>query len=209
MLTASWCSPPCSAIRLNYHCVFKRPHWDANANSFLMLICLLVAVPCVFQYSNIFQWHTSREFCSSLRLQKLFTLTNCVDIAFLKIYLKGKNFAQNYSRVSGKKCDSISGDGRRFHLLPFLHLSYSRGLISQTFSLPMLPFCFLSITYTITDGWGPLSKDKAGVISPLAFPDTWITFGSHTENTRVLKLLSQTVNWWINSSIKGSTFIFL
>lgn len=44
--------------------------------------------------------------------------------------------------------------------------SFSRGLISQTFSPPMLLLCFYSITCTITDRWGLLSKDKAGVISP-------------------------------------------
>lgn len=44
--------------------------------------------------------------------------------------------------------------------------SCSKSLISQTFSLPMLLLCFYSITCTITDRWGLLSKDKAGVISP-------------------------------------------
>lgn len=87
--------------------------------------------------------------------------------------------------------------------------SYSRRLISQTVSRPTLPFCFHSITCTITDGCGPLSKDKAGVISPLAFLDTWIAFGSRTEtHTQVCRLVARIVCRW-NSSIKWCEFIFL
>lgn len=64
---------------------------------------------------------------------------------------------------------------------PFNHPSKkmsSRGLISQTSSLPTSPRCFHSITRAIAGRWGPLNKDKAAIISPLACLDT---FRSRTE----------------------------
>lgn len=72
------------------------------------------------------------------------------------------------------------------------------GVISQTFSLPTSPCCFHSITCAITGRWGPLSNDKAAVISPLACLDT---FRSRKEARSGFQ-----PRLWLS---KASTFVFI
>lgn len=163
--------PPCRVIRLNYHRVFKRPLWNAFSNSFLVLIFNLLLV--FFCKHFFFWWHATGGFNSILFVRPLKNTVHHKNIIILHWKLKVLQTPMCHERgmiASVVMANIFTGVE-----------SYSRGLISQTFSLPTVPFCFHSITCTITDGWGPLSKDKAGVISPLAFLDTWIAFGSHRE----------------------------
>lgn len=144
MLTASWCpppSPPCSVISLNYHCVFKHPMRCLH-----QFLCEYLSLKkrlkdCILKYVIFLGWYWNLGFKWKIPVVLL-----CQERRMIVLVVTADVLTGSYFYMWGQSC--------------------SKGLISQTFSLPMLLLCFYSITCTITDRWGLLSKDKAGVISP-------------------------------------------
>lgn len=112
-------------------------------------------------------------------------------------------------KVSGKKPDSISGDGRRFHMLSFFtseeKVTLEVSLVKPSVYQRCRSVFIVSLVLSQTDEvhW---AKIKPVLFHPWPFLTHVSLLGAMQKHTQVFRPVTQIVSRRINSSLKGAGF---